>query len=88
MGEEGNSTKQLHYYTLRPFDAVSDAPEKRIRRLVKRTDNYRWLAEIAAKKAGWDKQEVLIELFQGSAYDASEHGSSHSAPTGLSVCHR
>ena len=33
-------------------------------RLVKRTDKYRRLAEIAAKKAGWDKQEVLIELFR------------------------
>ena len=75
MGEEGNSTKQLHYYTLPPSDAASDAPKKRIDRLVKRTAKYRSLAELAAKKAGWDKQDVLIELFQGSSYVASEHGS-------------
>jgi hypothetical protein len=75
MGEKGNSTKQLHYYTLPPFDAASDALKKRIDRLVKRTAKYRLLAEQAAKKAGWDKQDVLIELFQGSSFDASERGS-------------
>ena len=74
MGVKGNSTKELFYYTLPPFDAASDALKKRIDRLVKRTAKYRLLAELAAKKAGWDKQDVLIELFQGSSYDASEHG--------------
>jgi hypothetical protein len=74
MGEKGNSTKQVHYYTLPAFDAASDTLKKRIDRLVKRTAKYRLLAELAAKKAGWDKQDVLIELFQGSSYDASEHG--------------
>jgi hypothetical protein len=74
MGEKGNSTKQLFYYTLRPFDTVSAALEKRIDRLVKRTDKYRRLAEVAAKKAEWDTQGVLIELFKGSSYDASEQG--------------
>jgi hypothetical protein len=75
MGDERDSTKQLYYYTLPPFDTVSAALEKRIERLVKRTDRYRQLAEVAAKKAGWDKQEVLIELFKGSSYDTSERGS-------------
>lgn len=70
MGEKGNSTKQLFNYTLPP-----NALEKRIDRLVKRTDKYRVLAEMAAKKATWDEKEVLIELFKGSSYDASEHGS-------------
>jgi hypothetical protein len=67
MAEKGNSTKQVHYYTLPAFDAASDALKKRIDRLVKRTAKYRLLAELAAKKAGWDKQDVLIELFQGSS---------------------
>ena len=58
MGDEGTSTKQLYYYTLHPFDVASDALEKRIDRLVKRTKNYRLLAELAAKNAGWDKQKV------------------------------
>ena len=74
MGVEGNSTKELYYYTLRPFDTMSAAQEKRIDRLVKSTAKYRLLAELAAKKASWDKQDVLIELFQGSSYDANEHG--------------
>jgi hypothetical protein len=51
MGEKGNSTKQLFYYTLPPFDTVSAGLEKRIDRLVKRTDKYRRLAEVAAKRA-------------------------------------
>jgi hypothetical protein len=75
MGGEGSSTKQLFYYTLPGFDAVSDAPQKRIDRLVKRAANYIKLAKTAAKKAGRDEQEVLIELFKGSSYDAAEHGS-------------
>jgi hypothetical protein len=74
MGEKGNSTKQLFYYTLPPFDTVSAALEKRIDRLVKRTDKYRRLAEVAAKRAEWDRQIVLIELFKGSSYDASGQG--------------
>ena len=60
MGEKGNSTKQLFNYTLPP-----NALEKRIDRLVKRTDKYRVLAEMAAKKATWDEKEVFIELFEG-----------------------
>ena len=33
VGKEGNSTKQLHYYTLPPSDVASDAPKKQIDQL-------------------------------------------------------
>jgi hypothetical protein len=76
MGDPNNpteSTKQLFNYTLPSFDP-SSAPdfEKRISKLVRRTSNYRKLAERAADIAGWNKKGALIDLFKGSSYDVSE----------------
>src|SRR5579862_6767087 len=74
MGEPGNSTKQLFNYTLPSLDLASaPAFEKRIPRLVRRTINYRRLAETAAEIAGWDKKGILIDLFKGSSYDVDEY---------------
>lgn len=68
MGEDGDSTKQLYWYTL---PTGCPAPEKRISTLVKRLAGYVKLAQIAADMAGWDERGILIELFRGSTYDAS-----------------
>jgi hypothetical protein len=64
MGEKGNSTKQLYHYVL----SGPTSPEKRIARLVKRTDGYIKIAKTAADIAGWDKQDVLVDLFRRSSY--------------------
>ena len=79
MGAPGNSTKQLFNYTLPLDPAPSQTLEKRISKLVRRTDKYRRLAEKAAEIAGWDKRGALIELFRGSSYDVGE---GYSGPVG------
>lgn len=59
------STKRLDLYAL---DPEKQASPKRIGRLVKSHAKYRKLAGTAAELAGWDSQEILLDLFEGSSY--------------------
>jgi hypothetical protein len=73
MGDQSpdstDSTKLLYNYTLPEGTTASD---QRIAKLVKRTENYKKLAQIAANIAGWTEENILTSLFDGSSYDSGE----------------
>ena len=71
MGVDKNSTKQLYHYTL-PRDYA--APDNRVSKLIKRAKGYINLADKAAEIAGWDRKDILIDLFRGSTYDSEVSG--------------
>ena len=76
IGGEGDSTKHLGQYAVCP---TWPQQRKSKARLTKKPASYRRLAEAAARLAGWDQDDILIELF-GKTSLFGDAPSLHSAP--------
>lgn len=71
IGAEGDSTKHLSHYALDP--SLPDARKERAR-LNKRPTKYRQIAEAAARLAGWDEREAVLEVFNETTLAGTRPG--------------